>query len=188
MKIETKNRPRFSPIRNLTPERLTQMLDAFEQGYLAEAALTWDTIEKRDDTIKSVAPKRKKAIARHGWEVIVSPNLPCDKQAEALKHKEALEYFYTNRTCSHALDGNERGGFKLMVRQMMDAIGKRYAVHEILWKSEGVRDAVGGAEFLAVRARIPQSGLTTFGWRERFQWGTNLYRPWEGKTTTNHAP
>jgi hypothetical protein len=136
VKIETKNRPRFSPIRNLTPDRLTRMLDAFEQGYLAEAALTWETIEKRDDTIKSVAPKRKKAIARHGWEVIVLPNLPPEKQPEALRHKEALEYFYTNLRCSHALDANERGGFKLLVRQMMDAVGKRYAVHEILWKLE----------------------------------------------------
>src|SRR3954464_12878687 len=130
MAIDSKYRPRFSPIRNLTPERLTQMLDAFEQGHLTEAALTWDTIEKRDDTIKSVAPKRKKAIARHGWEVIVLPTLPREMNAEALQHKKALEYFYTNLACSHGLDGNERGGFKPLVRQMMDAIGKRYAVHE----------------------------------------------------------
>ena len=112
------------------------MLDAFEQGYLAEAALTWETIEKRDETIKSVAPKRKKAVARHGWEVIVLPNLPCDAQAEALRHKTALEYFYTNLTCANALDANERGGFKLLIRQMMDAVGKRYAIHEIVWKLE----------------------------------------------------
>src|SRR3954464_2141221 len=123
MAIDSKYRPRFSPIRNLTPERLTQMLDAFEQGHLTEAALTWDTIEKRDDTIKSVAPKRKKAIARHGWEVIVLPNLPPEQQAQALKHKAALEHFYTNLRCSHAIDSNERGGFKLLIRQMMDAVG-----------------------------------------------------------------
>jgi hypothetical protein len=35
---------------------------------------------------------------------------------------------------THAIDGNEVGGFKLLVRQMMDAIGKRFAVHEIVWK------------------------------------------------------
>jgi hypothetical protein len=33
-------RPRFAPIRNLTPEKLVRMLDAFEQGYLAEANAT----------------------------------------------------------------------------------------------------------------------------------------------------
>jgi len=134
-------RPRFAPIRNLTPDKLVRILDAFEQGYLAEAALTWETIEKRDETIKSVAPKRKKAIARHGWEVIVLPNLPCEAQAEALRHKAALEYFYTNLTCSNALDANERGGFKLLIRQMMDATGKRYAVHEIVWKLESLKSA-----------------------------------------------
>jgi hypothetical protein len=161
MKIETKNRPRFSPIRNLTPERLTQMLDAFEQGYLAEAALTWDTIEKRDDTIKSVSPKRKKAIARHGWEVIVLPNLPCEQQPEALRHKEALEYFYTNLRCSHALDGNERGGFKLLVRQMMDAVGKRYAVHEVVWRVENKAEGRGMTDERGMRdeARVTNSSL-----------------------------
>jgi hypothetical protein len=112
------------------------MLDDFERGYLSAAALAWDTIEKRDDTIKSVAPKRKKSVARHGWEIIILPNLPCEKQAEALQHKAALEFFYANLTVANAIDANEKGGFKLLVRQMMDAVGKRYSVHEIIWKLE----------------------------------------------------
>ena len=33
-----------------------------------------------------------------------------------------------------AVDAAERGGFKLLARQMMDAVGKRFAVHEIIWR------------------------------------------------------
>ena len=37
-------------------------------------------------------------------------------------------------TVVNALDQNETGGFPLLVRQMMDAVGKYYAVHEIVWQ------------------------------------------------------
>src|SRR5436190_10809490 len=125
---------RFNPIRNLTVDSLAMQLDAFEAGYLREAAETWDTIEKRDDILRSVAPKRKKAIARHGWTVLPARELQPGEEAESKRHIVALEYFYRNIDCSNAIDSNERGGFSLLVRQMMDAVGKRYAAHEIVWR------------------------------------------------------
>ena len=63
---------RFNPIVSLTAESLGRHLDAFESGNLRGAALAWDAIEKRDDIMKTVAPKRKKAVSRHGWEVLIS--------------------------------------------------------------------------------------------------------------------
>lgn len=122
-------RTRFNPIRNLTPETLARQLDNFKAGYLRDFALTADLIEERDDVLKSVAPKRKKSAARHGWEI-----LALDDSPEAAAQKEALEYFYNNLSCTNAIDLNERGGLKLLVRQMMDAVGKRYAIHEIIWQ------------------------------------------------------
>jgi hypothetical protein len=135
------NHSRFDPLRNLTPDILSRQLDAFESGYLREAVETWDAIEKRDDLLKSVIPKRKKSISRHGWEVYVPRHTERSQLAEAAEHKQALEHFYRNLTCTNAIDANERGAFKLLIRQMMDAVGKRYAVHEIVWKpseSEGL--------------------------------------------------
>ncbi len=131
--LTPRNRFRFNSLRCLDPNTLASQLDAFESGYLREAVETWDTIEKRDDLLKSVIPKRKKSISRHGWEVIIPRYTDPARQSEAEAHKFALENFYKNLTCTNAIDTNERGAFKLLVRQMMDAVGKRYAVHEIVW-------------------------------------------------------
>ena len=125
---------RFNPIRNLTVDSLANQLDAFDAGYLREAVQTWEVIERRDDILRSVIPKRKKAIARHGWTVLPARELQPSEEAESKRHAAALEYFYRNLDCSNAIDTNETGGFSLLVRQMMDAVAKRYAVHEIIWR------------------------------------------------------
>ena len=127
------SRPSYSTQRpqSLTTEILAHQLDAFRAGYLREAALTWETMEDRDDTVHISASKRKKAVARHDYEI-----LTVEESAAALAHKEALEYFYSHLRVTHALDENVQGGFQLLVRQMMDAVGKKYAVHEIVWKPE----------------------------------------------------
>jgi hypothetical protein len=40
---QIEQRVRFAPIRNLTPEKLVRMLDAFEQGFLAEGGFEAET-------------------------------------------------------------------------------------------------------------------------------------------------
>ena len=128
-RIKTHLRSRFDPIRNLTPERLTRQLDDFHAGYLREAALMWEAMEQRDDIIQAVAAKRKMSAGRNGWDV-----LTVDASSRALEHKAALEFFWRNVRAVNALDENESGGFSFLARQMMDAVGKRYAVHEIVWE------------------------------------------------------
>lgn len=122
-------RSAINPVRSLRPENLSRVLDAFHQGYIAHAALLWDEIERRDDVIQGVAAKRKKAIAHLPWEI-----LTIDNSAEARAHKQALEYFYNNLTACHATDAHIRGGFSLLIKQMMDSVGKKYAVHEIVYE------------------------------------------------------
>jgi phage gp29-like protein len=129
IRVRNSMRARFNPIKTLTPDSLSQMLDAFSAGYLKAAALTWDAIERRDDVIQGVAGKRKKSIAHLNWEI-----LSVDDSNLAKDQKTALEYFYNNLTTTNACDGNEKGGMSLLVRQMMDAIGKKYAVHEIIFE------------------------------------------------------
>lgn len=123
---------RLSPLRQLTPEALSRQLDEFNLGRLGAAARTWEMIERRDDVLAGVATKRKKAVARLGWEVLAH-----DASEEATKQRATLEAFYNGISATHALDGNMRGGFSLLVQQMMDAVGKRYAVHEIVWQPKG---------------------------------------------------
>jgi phage gp29-like protein len=122
-------RSRFNPLRGLTPQLLSVYLDNFLLGFVAYAALVWDQIEKRDDVIRNVASKRKKSLARykrHSFQLEQTP--------EAAAHAKALDDFYDHLTVVNALDQNETGGFPLLVRQMMDAVGKYYAVHEIVWQ------------------------------------------------------
>jgi phage gp29-like protein len=122
-------RSRFNPLRGLTPQLLSIYLDNFLLGFVAYAALVWDQIERRDDVIRNVASKRKKSLSRfkrHSFKRDDSP--------EAAAHAQTLDDFYDNITVVNALDENERGGFPLLVRQMMDAVGKYYAVHEIVWQ------------------------------------------------------
>jgi phage gp29-like protein len=123
---------RFNPLRYLTPERLAAALDAWQTGYLRDAALIFETIEARDAIVRSVMTKRRSSVARRPWQIIVPD--PDDPRAEA--HKETLDYFYRNLTVTDATDANVRTGFAGLVRQMMDAVIQRYAVHEIVFQEQ----------------------------------------------------
>lgn len=125
-------RTRFNPIRDLSPQTLSTALDEFHAGRLSRAAMLWDAMERRDDTLQSVTNKRRSAVARQGWEV-----LTVDDSPEAAGQREALVWFYDHLSATRADDENVRGGMARLVRQMMDAVGKRYAVHEIVWQPDG---------------------------------------------------
>ena len=133
---------RYNPLSSIAdPAQMTRKLDAFEVGYLKESVNIWDLLEQRDDLVRAVVSKRKKAVGRQGWTVLIHESLPADRRAEAQAHADALEHFYTNLRCENALDRSERGGFKLLCRQMMDAVGKRFAVHEIVWRNTSLLSA-----------------------------------------------
>ena len=133
-RVETSLRSRFDPLPSLSPRRLVQYLQQFDYGYLDLAARTWDAMERRDDRLASVSAKAKSALARYGFEVRQRPNLPLALREEAARHQAALEHLYTHCTVTNAVREDETGGFSLLVRQMADAIGKRYSVHEIVWE------------------------------------------------------
>ena len=139
-------RSRFNPLRGLTPQLLSVYLDNFLLGFVAYAALVWDQIEKRDDIIRNVASKRKKALAKFKRQ-----SFPSEESPEAEAHARALDEFYDNCTVVNALDQNECGGFPLLVRQMMDAVGKYYAVHEIVWQPGSLSD---GSNILTAELRF----------------------------------
>lgn len=167
-RVQRSLRWRFNPLRNITPEGLVRQLDNFEAGYLGEAAASWELIEKRDDLLKAVVPKRKKAVSRQGWEVLPLATVGPEQAAEAKRHAAALEYFYRNLRCANAIDENERGGFQLLVRQMMDAVGKRYAVHEIVWRPEGGAGAEGARRVTAELRFVPLTFFENTTGRLRF--------------------
>lgn len=127
-------RARFNPIRTLTPEVLANQLDAFAAGYLRDFAISGEAIKRRDDVVSVALPKREMAVSRRDLAVNITDGLPEAKKPRAEQHRAALKYFWDNCTVSHVLERDVRGGSKLLVRQMMSAIGARYAVHEIVWQ------------------------------------------------------
>ena len=122
---------RFNPISGLTPRRLSAYLDSFDQGYLRNAAETFAKIAERDDQVITCATKRLRPASRLNWEI-----LPVDDSPAAARHKQILEEFYNNLQATHVLDEDERGGVRLLIRQMLTAVGMRWAVHEIVWKPQ----------------------------------------------------
>ncbi len=128
-RVEAWNRAKYNPIRGLTPLSLSRTLDEMDRGELRRAALLFDKIERRDDVLMSVAAKRRKDAARRDWSVAALEDSP-----RARRHAEAVEYFLANLRVTSAVEGDFLQGWPGLVRTMMDAVGKRYAVHEIIWR------------------------------------------------------
>ncbi|MBT64663.1 MAG: hypothetical protein CML13_15810 [Puniceicoccaceae bacterium] len=124
-------RTRFNPMRGLDPMRLSRYLDAWRLGRIKNFALCAHDIGERDDVLSSVIPKRKKKPGHYGWEVLTSEN--GDEKAAA-RHAEVLEAFYNNIRCENAWEPEERGGWAMLCRQMLDSVGMKRAVHEIVWR------------------------------------------------------
>lgn len=128
-RVIAERRSRFNPIATLTPQKLTTALEQFSVGYLGDAARIWDALQRRDDKIAALRAKRLAALSRNGWEIVVTDDTP-----EASAQKAALEFTFNHLTATHALDADQSGGLSLLLRQMGDAIGMKYAVHELCWE------------------------------------------------------
>lgn len=124
---------RFNAISGLTPALLAMQLEEYRLGGMRIGKL-WDAIEERWPILKSVAAKRKKSVARLPWDILVREDLADDQHEMAEKQRLVLKGFYNRVRATTVLNQNERGGLKLLLRQMANAIGQRHSVHEIVWR------------------------------------------------------
>src|SRR5688572_22574267 len=82
-RLKRAKQSRYNPLPSITdPAQLTRKLDAFEVGYFKEAVNIWDSLEQRDDLARSVVSKRKKAVGRQGWTILLHESLPADRRAD----------------------------------------------------------------------------------------------------------
>lgn len=133
-RVQAEIRSRFNPLPDLDGARLTSYLTEYRSGYLRNLALTMQAIEETDDTLASVIPKTKSAACRHGYEILTVDTEDEAQATAAAEQKEALEYFYNELRVTSALDRDAAGGVRLLLTQMMDAKGKGYAAHNLVWK------------------------------------------------------
>jgi len=162
--VELQRRMRFNPLRTVDPENLSRALDQFEIGILRDAALLWDAICKRDDTLTAVKPHLEESIASKDWGVFVKPNLPESQAKEAARHKACLEYFYDSITATDAFDRNERGGLPLVIKHMMRAHSFYYSTGHLVWKPEPGKmiDVEGASPAPVISAEIEHVPLWYF--------------------------
>ena len=125
---------RFNPCRGMTPEILTARLEGFAQGDLAPFAWTAEWIEQHDYTASVVADKAKRAVSRYGWDIQVPDDLDPDQEALAKEQAKQLKRFYNSIRSRHAINKDERGGMRLLTKQVMDGYGKGYSVHNVVWR------------------------------------------------------
>ena len=139
----TEQRARFNPLRNFTPERLVRAIDNWRIGTLCDLARILEELEQRDDMIIACSQKMKASVARckHSVQIVEGQ----ENNPVAQQHKKTLEDFWANVRTSSVFCRNERGGFRLLVKQMMDAVHAKYAVHEIIWEPH--RDGTIRARF-----------------------------------------
>lgn len=135
-RVQLSVRMRNNPIKGLTFDRLVSYLDQWRLGFFRQTGMMWDTMERRDYQLQIVRPKRLKAVARHGYDVLTVELKDESLKALAEAQKEFLKSFYDTVTVTTALNPDEEGDCSLLVRQMMDAVGKFYAVHEIVWQPQ----------------------------------------------------
>lgn len=120
-----------NPMMWLNPQRLRMALDSFQYGDLSSAAKIFDAIARRDDFTRTVVAKRKGAISALDWDIT-----PVGDNPEASKkHSEVLTKFFENIEVTHAIDRNRKGCVGMLVEQMLDALGSKFSVHEINWRT-----------------------------------------------------
>lgn len=167
---------RFNPLKSLTPERLTNALDAADAGWLREKALILETIGRRDAICRTVLGKRKDAVKLQPWRIDI--NKGEEENPEAKAHKATLEFFYENLTVTDATDLNVRSDLYGLVGQMLDAVLQTYANHEIVWEpgDDGVtaelrfvplyffENRTGRLRFVGPETRADGTPLEEGGW------------------------
>lgn len=132
-RVRLEKSQRFNPLANWTPDVLTRQLTAFARGEIRDLAWVMEWLEQHDDTISAVAPKAKSAVSRHGYDVVLKQEIPEELRQMADDQRGMLQGFYDSIEAGHAIDQDLAGGMRLLVSQVMDAHGKGYAAHHVIW-------------------------------------------------------
>ena len=132
-RVKLEKAARFNPLRGWTPDVLVRQLEAYSRGEIAALAWVMEWLEKHDDVISTVAPKAKAAVSRWGYDILPKDEVTPEQKPLAEKQQAVLQQFYQSLKASDAMELEEAGGMRLLVQQIMDAYGKGYAAHHIIW-------------------------------------------------------
>jgi len=101
---------------------------------MREAALVWDEMIERDDTLSVCVPKYIDQVSSQPWDVLIGEEVPDELHAEAERHQSVLKHFYSNLGYEDALDRNFEGDIEMVIRRTIQARFYRYSVQRIIWQ------------------------------------------------------
>ena len=132
---ELLNRMRYNALFALDPNVLVRHLVAFNSGDIAGLEHVIEEFENREDKMKIGAFKMSAAVASKPWEVRIARGEEDNERAKL--HQEVLTRFWNRVEATDAFWRNRRGGLRLLVKQMMSAQSRVYAVHDVTWTVRG---------------------------------------------------
>ena len=132
---EQLNRMRYNALFALDPNVLVRHLVAFNSGDIAGLEHVIEEFENREDKMKIGAFKMSAAVASKPWEVRIAKGEEDNERAKL--HQEVLTRFWNRVEATDAFCRNRRGGLRLLVKQMMSAQSRVYAVHDVTWTVRG---------------------------------------------------
>ena len=116
------------PSNGLTPIRLAEIFKEADAGDILRQAELFEEMEEKDPHLFSQIQTRKNAVTGLDFEII-----PFDPDDE--RDKEIAEFIEAQ------INGIE--GLEDIMLDLMDAVGKGFAVSEIMWRYDGGRVVVG---------------------------------------------
>lgn len=127
-----------NPLWGANPDRLVSAVTAWDAGYIAELARIVSAYEMHDDVAKTGVRKRDAAVARCEHSILIEEGF--EKDPRALRHKEILTRFWATVRVTSAFNRAERGGIRLLKKQMMSAQSIGWSCHNIIWDTSDPRE------------------------------------------------
>jgi len=107
------------------PDTLVTAVTAYHAGNIAQLAKIVDAYERQDDVAATGRMKRDASVARCEHTVLIEEG-----------HEDDPRFWATVR-CTSAFNRAERGGIRLLKKQMMSARTHGWSAHNILWHTDG---------------------------------------------------
>jgi hypothetical protein len=117
------------------PDTLVTAVTAYHAGNIAQLAKIVDAYERQDDVAATGRMKRDASVARCEHTVLIEEGHEDDPRAQL--HRETLQRFWATIRCTSAFNRAERGGIRLLKKQMMSARTHGWSAHNILWHTDG---------------------------------------------------
>ena len=117
------------------PDTLVTAVTAYHAGNIAQLAKIVDAYERQDDVAATGRMKRDASVARCEHTVLIEEGHEDDPRAQL--HRETLQRFWATVRCTSAFNRAERGGIRLLKKQMMSARTHGWSAHNILWHTDG---------------------------------------------------